>query len=171
MLTDITGFSTAGASVLLLVFGASAVPGNVLGARLATARGWEWMVRCALVALVAILIAVAVLMPYRVPMGMLLFVWGLVLFGVSPALQTGMLATAQKWAPQAAAFTSALNISAYNLGITLGETLGALLVEQGRMPMTPWAGVAMAMAAQLPLAWLLRKHLSSAPLPGVERDA
>ena len=68
-----------------------------------------------------------------------------------------MLETAQRWTPRAVDFASALNISAFNLGITLGETLGSGLVAQGQMAMTPWAGVALLLLAQAPLWWLTHR--------------
>ncbi|MES2868556.1 MAG: hypothetical protein V4749_03215 [Pseudomonadota bacterium] len=47
---------------------------------------------------------------------MMLFFWGALAFGLSPAAQAGMLARAERFTPQAVAFASALNISAFNLG-------------------------------------------------------
>ncbi|MFW0755494.1 hypothetical protein ACN1C3_12210 [Pseudomonas sp. H11T01] len=49
------------------------------------------------------------------------------------------------------AFASALNISAFNLGIALGETSGIALVDNGQIALTPWAGVVTVIIAQLPL--------------------
>jgi predicted MFS family arabinose efflux permease len=48
-----------------------------------------------------------------------------------------MLSTAERWTPKAVDFASALNIAAFNLGITLGETLGSAVVAKGLMAMTP----------------------------------
>lgn len=50
---------------------------------------------------------------------------------------------------------SAYNISAFNLGITLGESTGSYLVTHGQLALTPWAGVVAALLVQLPLAWLV----------------
>jgi len=79
-----------------------------------------------------------------------------------------LLETAQRWTPRAVDFASALNISAFNLGISLGEALGSRLVEQGQLAMTPWVGVALALLAQLPLWWLARRQerpSAAEPLP------
>lgn len=46
ILTDITGFSASGASVLLLVFGVATMIGNLLGGRLSDSLGWERTLRC-----------------------------------------------------------------------------------------------------------------------------
>ncbi|KMM78028.1 MFS transporter [Pseudomonas deceptionensis] len=155
ILTDISGFSTATASVLLVVFGAATLVGNLVGGRLASAMGWQPALRMIFMLLALTLAGVALLMPYQGPMVVMLFFWGALAFGLSPAAQAGMLATAERFTPQAVAFASALNISAFNLGIALGETSGSALVGSGQMSFTPWAGVATVILAQLPLIWLV----------------
>lgn len=155
ILTDISGFSTATASVLLVVFGVATLVGNLVGGRLASAMGWQPALRMIFMLLALTLAGVALLMPYQAPMVVMLFFWGALAFGLSPAAQAGMLATAERFTPQAVAFASALNISAFNLGIALGETSGSALVGSGQMSFTPWAGVATVILAQLPLIWLV----------------
>ncbi|MFC0710569.1 MFS transporter [Azorhizophilus paspali] len=167
ILTDITGFSTRISSLLLVVFGVATLVGNLMGGRWAANLGWPVALRRMLVGLLVVLVAIALLMPYRIPMVALLFVWGLLAFGMSPGFQAGMLATAERWTPRAVDFASALNISAFNLGITLGETLGSVLVVRGDMALTPWAGVGLALIAQLPLAWLAQRSSGAGTVPAV----
>ncbi|SEJ06756.1 Predicted arabinose efflux permease, MFS family [Azotobacter beijerinckii] len=166
ILTGITGFTTNIASLLLVVFGAATLAGNLTGGRLAASLGWQTALRRMLAALLVTLVALALLMPYKLPMVALLFVWGALAFGMSPGFQAGMLATAERDAPRAVDFASALNISAFNLGITLGETLGSAMVARDHMALTPWAGVALVVLAQAPLAWLVRRSSRrSIPVP------
>ncbi len=155
ILTDITGFSASGASVLLLVFGVATMIGNLLGGRLSDSLGWERTLRLLFGVLALTLVALALSLQYKALMVITLFVWGIVAFGMTPAFQTGMLSTARLHTPKAVDFASGLNISAFNLGITLGERAGSVLVENGQLAMTPWAGVAAALLVNLPLAWLL----------------
>ena len=157
ILTDITGFSIRAASMLLVVFGAATLAGNLVGGRWAAHWGWAATLRWMLAGLTLTLIALVLLMPYRMPVVALLFVWGCLAFGMSPGFQAGMLETAERWTPHAVGFASALNISAFNLGIALGETLGSALVAQDDMALTPWAGVGLTLVAQWPLAWLMAK--------------
>lgn len=158
ILTDITGFSAATASLLLVVFGAATLVGNLLGGRLAAVIGWQATLRWLLLALAIVLIVIAWVLPYQGAMGVMLFFWGGLAFGISPAVQGGMLATAQRYTPKAVDFASALNISGFNLGISLGETTGSALVAHGQLALTPWAGVAAVALAQVPLAWLARRE-------------
>ncbi|MEL4887333.1 MFS transporter [Pectobacterium betavasculorum] len=158
ILTSVSGFTIPAANLLLVVFGVATLLGNLAGGRLAVTLGWHAALQRMLLGLLATLVALALLLPYKFPVVALLFIWGGLAFGISPALQTGMLATAQRWAPRAMDFASALNISAFNLGITLGETLGSAMVARDQMAMSPWAGVALVVLAQLPLAWLVRSN-------------
>lgn len=158
ILTEITGFSTHAASLLLVVFGIATLVGNLAGGRWAASLGWTLALQRMLAGLLLVLVALAVALPWKWAMVPLLFAWGVLAFGMSPGFQAGMLETAQRWTPRAVDFASALNISAFNLGITLGETLGSGLVAQGQMAITPWAGVALVLLAQAPLWWLARRH-------------
>lgn len=173
ILTDISGFSIASANLLLVVFGAATLLGNLAGGRLAATMGWQPALRMMLVLLTIVLAAVAILLPYPLPMVVMLFLWGALAFGLSPAAQAGMLATAERHAPQAVAFASALNICAFNLGIALGEISGSRLVDHGQIALTPWAGVMMAILAQLPLLGLMSiaRRNRSAHLPSTGENA
>ncbi|WP_220667822.1 MFS transporter [Raoultella ornithinolytica] len=154
ILTDISGFSSQTASLLLIIFGIATLIGNQLGGKLTVTQGWTSALRRMLLLLAVTLILLAVALPWRLPVMVLLFLWGLLAFGMSPAFQAGMLSTAERWTPKAVDFASALNIAAFNLGITLGETLGSAVVAKGLMAMAPLAGVLLVTIAQLPLFWL-----------------
>ena len=168
ILTNITGFTSPTSSLLLVIFGVATLVGNLAGGRLAASQGWWFALRIMSVALLIILVALALLVTYKLPMIFLLFVWGILAFGISPGLQAGMLDTAERWSPRSVDFASALNISAFNLGITLGETLGSSMVAHDRMALTPWSGVVLVVLAQIPLIWLSRRIRSDLtnPMPG-----
>jgi DHA1 family inner membrane transport protein len=162
ILTDITGFSGRTASILLVVSGGAILVGNLLGGRLASAVGWQVALRWLLISLSVVLALIALILPYQLSMILILFLWGGLAFGISPAVQGGMLAIGQRYTPKAVDFASGLNISAFNLGISLREVTGSALVAHGFMALTPWAGVVAAIAAQIPLAWLIRRERQTA---------
>lgn len=157
ILIEITGFSKQIASLLLVVFGAATLAGNLAGGRWVARLGWSVALRWMLAGLLLVLVGLAWAMPFKAVMVPLLFVWGVLAFGMSPGFQAGMLETAERWTPDAVDFASALNIAGFNLGIMLGETLGSGLVARGQMQMTSWVGVVLVAAAQLPLAWLAHR--------------
>ncbi|MHC6225988.1 MFS transporter [Pseudomonas sp. X10] len=132
ILTDITGFSSATASSLLVVFGVATLIGNLAGGRLADRLGWQRALRLLFVLLAATLVLLGLSLSSPVAMVVLLFVWGVLAFGMTPGFQAGMLDTAERYTPRAVDFASGLNISAFNLGITLGETAGSRLAGTGQ---------------------------------------
>lgn len=161
ILTDITGFSVQAASLLLVIFGVATLAGNLLGGHLAMRWGWEATLQRMLFALFIVLAVFACILHQQLAVMILLFVWGVMAFGMSPGFQAGMLATAERYTPYAVDFASALNISAFNLGITLGETVGSAMVKHDYMAYTPWAGVVLTLLAQIPL-WYLSKQKKQA---------
>ncbi|WP_337053599.1 MFS transporter [Pseudoxanthomonas sp. USHLN014] len=157
ILTGITGFSVHTANLLLVVFGVATLVGNLAGGRWAARLGWPLALQRMLVGVVLVLATLALSLPWQWAMVPLLFAWGVLAFGLSPGCQAGMLDTAQRWTPHALDFASALNIAAFNLGITLGEALGSALVARQQLAGTPWAGVVLAALALGPLWWLSRR--------------
>jgi DHA1 family inner membrane transport protein len=156
ILTDVTGFSLATASILLIVFGFATFVGNLVGGRLVSRFGWQRTLRLLLVLFALSQVVLALTLSFQWVTVVMLFVWGVCSFGMSPGLQAGMLATAERYTPRAVDFASGLNISAFNIGISLGAFAGGTLVSQGLIASTPWVGVAAAILAFVPLAWLGR---------------
>ncbi|MBB2201077.1 MFS transporter [Gluconacetobacter tumulisoli] len=154
ILTGMTGFSPTMAGVLLVVFGAATLVGNLAGGRFAASLGWRPALRLLFALLGMVLAVIGLVLSHPLPMVVMLFAWGVLAFGMSPGVQAAMLETAERDAPQAVDFASGLNISSFNLGISLGETVGGMLVAHGHLGLTPWAGVIGVVAAQAPLAWI-----------------
>lgn len=158
ILTDVAGFSATTANALLIVFGCATFAGNLAGGNLTTRYGWAPTLRGMLIGLALTQLTLALSIHSRPLMIAMLFVWGLFAFGLGPPLQSAMLATAQRHTPKAVDFASGLNISAFNLGISLGAWVGSVMVARGAMALSPWAGCAAAVAGLLPLAWLAAQH-------------
>jgi predicted MFS family arabinose efflux permease len=156
ILTDVTGFPAATASILLIVFGVATFVGNLAGGRLIGRFGWQRTLRLMLVLLALAQVVLALTLSFQWVTVVMLFVWGVFSFGMSPGFQAGMLATAERYAPKAVDFASGLNISAFNVGISLGAFAGGALVSRGLIASTPWVGVVAAILAFVPLVWLER---------------
>ncbi|PXH52803.1 MFS transporter [Klebsiella variicola] len=108
------------------------------------------------------LIALALFLQWKAAVIGLLFLWGTLAFGLSPAVQQGMLSVAERYTPRAVGFASALNISAFNLGIFCGENIGSVLVHHNKLAYTPLAGAGMCMLSLLPL-WGLVRYIGCQP--------
>ncbi|MBE4295563.1 MFS transporter [Vibrio parahaemolyticus] len=161
IMTDVTGYTSTTASILLVVFGAATFIGNLAGGSFAARFGWQKSLAVNLLLMVVVMAMLLPAMHNPYAMVMALFIWGCLAFALSPALQSAMLNIASTHAPRSIDFSSALNISAFNFGIALGEHAGGALVSQQWLVYTPVAGVVMALVAFVPLRALKKYQTAS----------
>ena len=126
ILENVTHFSPHAVTWVLVLFGIGITLGNLLGGRLS-----DWKQMPAILAVMLLLIAIFLLLPfvepYREATAIMVFVWGMVHFAAGPPLQTRIVDQA-KGAPNLA---STLNQGAFNLGNALGASLGGLVLTAG----------------------------------------
>jgi len=145
LLTQITGFSSAAVSPILLLFGVGMTLGNVIGGKLADKRLIPALMAI-LVALSLSLVALGLVAQYKVATVVVIFLWGIAAFAVAPGLQMRVVEKAAA-APNLA---STLNIGAFNLGNAIGAWLGGAVIESPLgLHAVPYAGAAMAAAGLL----------------------
>jgi DHA1 family inner membrane transport protein len=126
-LTEITGFSDAAVSPILLVFGGGLVAGNLAGGKLAD--------RNLIVAVFGTLIALTL------TLGLMTFalhdkIAAIVFAGLLGATAFATVAPLQMWVLQKAegagqSLASSLNIAAFNLGNAIGAWAGGVTIEHG----------------------------------------
>ena len=135
LLTQVTGFSDAGVSAILLMFGIGMVLGNVIGGRL-TDRAPVRMLLGSLAALALVLALMGFAMGHRVAAVLFVGLLGTGAFATVSPLQLRVLNQAQG-AGQSMA--SSLNIAAFNLGNALGAWLGGVVIAHGPgLASLPW---------------------------------
>jgi predicted MFS family arabinose efflux permease len=132
--------------------------GNSIGGAAAARVGWFNTLKGIFALLAASLAAIALFVHSPVLLACLLFIWGGLAFGMSPACQAAMISTAEAFTPRAIDFASSLNISAFNLGIALGETAGGFMVAKEHLPQTPLLGMVLVIGAIFPLKRLGTLH-------------
>lgn len=126
MLTEVTGFSPDQITPILLLYGVGLTIGNTLAGKLANRRIMPTAIGgLALSALTMGLLYFTIHVKWAAVST--IFLWGMASFGHVPALQMRIIEKA-KGAPNLA---SSLNISAFNLGIALGSSLGAWIIHSG----------------------------------------
>ena len=97
-------------------------------------------------ALPVVLVAYALLAPFRVPTAVLLFALGFVGFAATPPLQLRVM----RFAGDAPTMASAANIAAFNLGNAVGSAIGGATIAVGLGWVSPvWVGLAMAVVGGL----------------------
>lgn len=145
LLTQVTGFTDAEVSPVLLVFGVGMIVGNMLGGRF-TDRG----LKRALVVTLAVLAASMALMYFALhsKMAMVAFtgLLGATMFATVAPLQLWVLRKAEG----APSLASSLNIGAFNLGNAFGAWLGGAVIVGGLgLPALTWVGALIPVAALL----------------------
>ncbi len=126
MLEGVTGMAPQSIPYVLLVFGVGLTIGNVAGGRLA-----DWKMMPSIVALFAALVLVmAVLypaMPHMMAMVPVMFLWGIVVFGLVAPIQMRIVSKAVG----ARTLASTFNQSAFNLGNAIGAWFGGAMITIG----------------------------------------
>ncbi|WP_324277821.1 MFS transporter [Blastococcus brunescens] len=151
--TEVTGFSSAWITPLLLLFGVGLFVGNNLGGRLAD----KWLMPTVLgtiATLAAVLFAMTWLIENTVAAVVGTFVFGAAAFAVVAPLQLRVM-NAAGHAPDVA---SAANISAFTLGSALGIFLGGAAIDGGLgLASVNWIGGLISTAGLVVavLSWLL----------------
>ena len=142
LLTQVTGFSAAAVSLVLLVYGVSVAVGNIWGGRLADRLGP-----------LAALLLYSLAAPYAPLALLVVLLWGAMAFGNVPGLQVYVVQQAVRQAPQAVDVASGLNIAAFNLGIAGGAWAGGLIVERMGLIHTGWIGAIVVLGAFALTRW------------------
>lgn len=138
ILQDITQFDPTIISTLLLVFGISTVVGNFLGGKLADKFGSDIVLYSFFFCLSITLISLHFFaMNQYITIGILIL-WGIFAFGTVPALQVHVVNVATIHEPQSVDVASGFNISAFNVGIALGSSIGGLIVARLGLLQTTW---------------------------------
>ncbi len=148
ILRDVTQASLGFVTAMLVTYGVGLTVGNWLGGRYAD-RSVDRTLIVTLASLTVILAVFALLMPFKMPTAVLIFLWGVASFALVPPLQVRIMNAASD-APNLA---SAMNIGAFNLGNAIGAVLGGGVIASGLgYPAVAMAG---AMAAAMGLFAML----------------
>jgi DHA1 family inner membrane transport protein len=160
ILTQLTGFSEAAVSPILLVFGAGLSIGNVAGGWLAD-RGVARALIVTLGGLAAVLLAMSAMLSMKSLVVALLFLLGMAAFATVAPLQLRVLEVA---GPRGRTLASSLNIAAFNLGNALGAWAGGLTIDHGfGLDALPLVAAAITSVGLLTVLWSLRLDRLAAP--------
>lgn len=148
-------WSAGAVVIILIIYGLMVAVGNTIGGRLANQKTLP-----ALLAMFIGLAAVLLILQFTLKLHWLglvtVLLMGLFAFMNVPGLQLYIMKLAEKFTPNDVTMASALNISAFNVGIALGSRVGGYLFEQFGITTTPISG-AMMVGVGIILTWLLIK--------------
>lgn len=140
ILQNISGFSAASVSVILLIYGVSVAVGNIWGGKLADRKGPLSALKLLFAGLAIVLMSLTFTAGNQITAVLNVLVWGAFAFGNVPGLQVLVVQQAQRFTPNAVDVASGLNIAAFNVGIALGSITGGAVVSHMTLMDTPWVG-------------------------------
>lgn len=160
MLENITGYTPSSITILLLLYGVAIAIGNIIGGKVANKNPLKSLLWMFIIQAI-VLIILSFTAPFKVAGTLTVLVMGVFAFMNVPGLQSYVLQLAEKYVPTAVDIASAINISAFNLGIALGAYIGGIVVNSLGLLATPWVGALMVLGAVL--LTLVSRRLESKP--------
>ncbi|UNL86981.1 MFS transporter [Priestia koreensis] len=143
ILREVSGYSSKTITLLLLIYGVAVAIGNIVGGKIANQHPVRAL-RVVFVLQGIVLLLEMILLPSKKLSIVGIVLMGLFAFMMSPGVQAYILTLAEKLVPSAKDIASALNISAFNVGIASGSALGGLAVTHLTYLDTAWIGAIMA---------------------------
>ncbi|MBC9933100.1 MFS transporter [Chitinophaga qingshengii] len=139
VLKNITGFSENLINLVLLIFGVGVALGNFAGGRLSNRKPSKILVYFFLFHAI-ILFILSFVLGNKPLVFALVLVLGFLAYGNVPALQLLAVQLSEKHKPGSSGIASAVNVSAFNIGVILGSLIGGIIVNSFSLDMTPWVG-------------------------------
>ena len=161
ILQDITGFAPAATSVLMLIYGLAIAIGNTLGGRFSNHNPIQALILMfALQAIVLVIFSFTA--PFKIPAILTIFAMGALAFMNVPGLQLYVVQLAERFVPMGIDVASAINISAFNMGIAIGAFVGGIVFDNLGLIHTPLIGGLMVGGAVLLAVWSRRLDRAAA---------
>lgn len=155
ILEQYMGYSPHAVVIILVVYGICVAIGNTLGGHFANQNPLR-SIFIIFVGLALALLGIRYAIESPIIGLIMVLIMGLFMFMNVPGLQLYAVLLAEKYVPSAITMASALNISAFNIGIFLGSYIGGFIIRHQSLTHTPLYGFLMVMlAAIVTLLWLL----------------
>ncbi|WP_215222636.1 MFS transporter [Echinicola shivajiensis] len=128
LLEEISGFSKNQITLILFLYGISVAFGNLLGGKLSN-RSPAQLLAVLFTLLTVNLGLMADFLPSKIPTLILVATMGTIGFATVPGMQLYIIQLSEKYRAGAEDVSSVLNISAFNIGIALGSTIGGIIIS------------------------------------------
>ncbi|MGE7675750.1 MFS transporter [Lysinibacillus sp. NPDC094403] len=155
ILEQYMGYSPKTIVVILVVYGICVAIGNTLGGCFANNNPLR-SIFIIFIGLALAVLGIGFFLESSIIGLLMVFMMGLFMFMNVPGLQLYAVQLSEKYIPSAISMASALNISAFNIGIFLGSYIGGFIIRHQSLAHTPIYGFSMVMiAAATTFLWLL----------------
>lgn len=118
-------FNASAVSIIYFIFGFSAITGGYVGGMLADKIGPKRAVLSILVTFVTILFVVSLFSGFKLIFFIVLIIWGVLSWAISPPQQAYLIETS----PKTADIQQSIHNSALQVGIALGSGVGSLIIK------------------------------------------
>lgn len=148
LLTKSMGYGESAVVVILIFYGVMVAISNTLGGKLTNHEPVRMLIGIFIMqALILLLVGVTAHLHILGLVSVMLM--GLFAFMNVPGLQLIVVLLAEKDNPATVNFASSINISAFNIGITLGSVIGGYVLEHYSISTTPYFGFVMVILASV----------------------
>lgn len=128
LLETISGFTENQITFILLFYGVAVAFGNLLGGKFSNKNPAKTLM--ALFTLLSVtFVLMLLLLWYRVPSLILIVMMGFIGFATVPGMQLYVIQLSEKYLTGTEDVSSVLNISAFNVGIAIGSSIGGVLIS------------------------------------------
>ncbi|TWW13420.1 MFS transporter [Dellaglioa algida] len=149
------GYSESAVVIILIVYGLMVALGNTIGGRLANHNPLQALLKM-FIGLAMVLFILFFTSKLSILGLLTVMALGLFAFMNVPGLQLYIVQLAEKYTPKDITLASSLNISAFNVGITLGSLIGGQVVSKLSLGMTPLFGTVMVLIAIFMTMYLIK---------------
>lgn len=168
ILTDF-GFSASAVVVILIVYGVMVAIGNTVGGHFANEKPLASLIKMFGLLMAALVFLFVTILIGNSILGLLAaMLLGLFAFMNVPGLQLYVVQLAEKYVPQDITLASAFNIAAFNIGITLGSTIGAQVTGKMSIAYTPLFGALIVLFAILLILQVKKSEAAEMGSTGTE---
>lgn len=128
LLKKISAFTENQITLILLLYGIAVAFGNLLGGKFSNKNPSKMLI--ILFAIMFVTFGLMfVLLPYKIPALILITIMGFIGFATVPGMQLYVIQLSEKYLAGTGDVSSVLNISAFNIGIALGSSIGGMLIS------------------------------------------
>ncbi len=156
LLTDIAKFTPQSVGIIILLYGVSVAFGNIYGGKLADKLGAVKTLYIVFFGLALVLFSLNFVLYNKTLTIIAVLIWGAFAFGNVPPLQVYIVQLAKRYSPKLVDVASGLNISAFNIGIALGTSIGGHVIVSYGLHATPSTGASILLLAVV-LTWVSYK--------------
>lgn len=157
ILKNITGFSGNAINLVLLIFGVGVAIGNFAGGRLSDRKPSRTLVYLFLFHAI-VLFLLSFVLDSKLFVIALVLMLGFLAYGNVPALQLLVVQLSEKNKPGSGGIASAVNVSAFNIGVTFGSLVGGIVVNRFSLHAMPWVGGVFVLVALLLGIWNYQRN-------------